>query len=338
MSDHSPGDGGAEDRAGSLDHDHGNRPGARTAETDDSGRSAADAEGSATHNEGDAFDPAAAFSLLGNEIRLEIVTTLHREESPDPVPFSVLRSRLGLTDSGQFNYHLSELSPHFVSKSEDGYELTAAGTRIGRAIAAGMYTDRPEVTPFSIDGDCHNCGTDSLMAAYRDERLQITCDTCDTLVLGILVPPSVVRNRDHASLIDAFDQWSRIQVGHAWEGLCPNCGGTVEWALFEDPPEHLAFDVLPSFRCTVCEMSRSTSFGAIAHKLPAVRSFHERHGDHIDERPYWEVPCIIDTTPTIISEDPWRIQTTCTAGDHACHVVFDEHVDVVHTEIVDRSA
>lgn len=286
--------------------------------------------------ETDRLDSATAFALLGNEIRLEIVTSLHEGRLDGPIPFSELYAELGVDDTGKFNYHLSKLVPHFVSKTEDGYELTAAGNRIARALAAGMYTDSPEFGPVGIDGECYRCGTSALVAAYSDERLRISCDSCDDLILGVTVPPSIVRNRTVEAVIDAFDRWSRIEVEQAWQGLCPNCGGAVTWDLLTDPPEHLGFDVLPSFRCEICGMVRSTSFGALTYRIPEVRSFYRRHELDVTKRPYWEIETIMDTKVTLLSEDPWRIRVTCTAGSEACLVDFDADVRVVRTEVVDR--
>ncbi|MFC7044931.1 hypothetical protein ACFQH6_05385 [Halobacteriaceae archaeon GCM10025711] len=80
-------------------------------------------------------DLAAAFDLLSDETRLHIIQALfeHRREHPDQpaVPFSRLRSRAGVDDAGQFNYHLGRLRDRFVAKTDDGYTLTPAGEAVG---------------------------------------------------------------------------------------------------------------------------------------------------------------------------------------------------------------
>lgn len=71
------------------------------------------------------------FELLGNDIRLRIVRELCTAEPGCAVPFSRLRERVGVRDSGKFNYHLGRLRGPLVEKREDGYALTAAGRAVG---------------------------------------------------------------------------------------------------------------------------------------------------------------------------------------------------------------
>jgi len=111
--------------------------------------------GEHTHDTGDSRNPAAdgqsgdprverrspkqVFSLLGTETRIGILYAL--AESPDEsVPFAVLRDRVGTRDSGQFNSHPGKLADHVVRRTEDGYELTVAGSGIVGALRAGRYT------------------------------------------------------------------------------------------------------------------------------------------------------------------------------------------------------
>lgn len=153
----------------------------------------------------DAMADAAAFALLGDPTRLEIVTALHAA-ADTPVEFSELYDRVDVGDTGRFNYHRDELVPHFVRRTDAGYELTAAGERVARAVAAGTYTDDPVVDARPIDGDCRECGAETLVAGYRDERFRIECRDCGSLLLGVQVPPSVGRGRDPADLPAAVDR------------------------------------------------------------------------------------------------------------------------------------
>ena len=125
----------------------------------------------------ESLDPAEAFSLLGEDRRLEIIVTLD-EATTDRVPFSELQDRVDIEDSGQFNYHLSQLVGHFVSKTDEGYALTAAGERFARAVAAGLYTDSPVLAPFGVGGTCNSCGEAALDASYAEEQFTIACSDC----------------------------------------------------------------------------------------------------------------------------------------------------------------
>jgi hypothetical protein len=90
------------------------------------------------------LSPDDAFATLGNETRLGILQTLGR--AGEDLSFSVLRDRVGVEDSGQFNYHLEQLVGHFVRKTEDGYQLRRAGRRVVEAVLSGAVTDAPTWT------------------------------------------------------------------------------------------------------------------------------------------------------------------------------------------------
>jgi hypothetical protein len=111
---------------------------------------------------GDASDDATsraadALATVANEHRLAILRELAGAE--DPLAFSELRRRVGLSDTGLFNYHLGELCDRFVRQTEGGYELGHAGERV--VLAAGDLD--PEGAATLADGDggggeCPVCG------------------------------------------------------------------------------------------------------------------------------------------------------------------------------------
>lgn len=71
--------------------------------------------------------PDRALSLLSNETRIAILRVLASADE-EVVPFSTLRKRVGVEDSGQFNYHLNRLAGHYIHHTTDGYALCQAGT------------------------------------------------------------------------------------------------------------------------------------------------------------------------------------------------------------------
>lgn len=73
-------------------------------------------------------DVTDALDVLGNEIRMGILREL--AEADGSLTFSELRERVGIRDSGKFNYHLTKLCSYFVRETADGYELGHAGTRV----------------------------------------------------------------------------------------------------------------------------------------------------------------------------------------------------------------
>lgn len=84
--------------------------------------------------------PASIGALLADETRIRILSELYVvrniEAEPDGLRFSTLRRRVGVADSGRFNYHLDQLSDTLVMKTDDKYRLTPTGERLVRALAA----------------------------------------------------------------------------------------------------------------------------------------------------------------------------------------------------------
>jgi DNA-binding transcriptional ArsR family regulator len=105
-------------------------------------------------------DPAEAFDLLGDETRLAILRVLadrQREAPEDPtLPFTELRRRADVDDSGLFNYHLEKLVGRFVRDTGAGYELGYAGRQVVRS----PTVERTEVDAGADADGCPVCGAD----------------------------------------------------------------------------------------------------------------------------------------------------------------------------------
>lgn len=280
-------------------------------------------------------EAADVFSALGNETRLAIVSVLHGETPGLPVQFSTLYDRVDVDDSAQFNYHLKQLVPHFVSRGDEGYELTSAGRRLARAVAAGIYTESPSVDPFDVDGRCYACGEDELRGKYDDEVFSIECDACEESILQVRVPPTLVRDREPEELVDAFERWSRYQVEQARNGICPECGGTIQPKVRDDVDDRIPFEAVAEYTCTVCGRQVVTSFGSIAYRHPDVQGFHERREASLSDRRLWEIgQYVAGEGVEVRSRDPWLIRASFYADGDACHAEIDGALEVVRTEIV----
>ena len=97
-----------------------------------------------------------ALETLANEHRIKILRTL--AETDEPLAFSELRRRVGVADTGRFNYHLTELCGRFVRQTEAGYELGHAGERVVVA-AADLDPDAAASVAGTAAGDeCPVCG------------------------------------------------------------------------------------------------------------------------------------------------------------------------------------
>ncbi|MFB6140256.1 MAG: ArsR family transcriptional regulator [Halosimplex sp.] len=107
-------------------------------------------------------DPADAFAVLGDETRLSILRTL--ADADEPRPFSRLRERAGVRDSGCFSCHLRRLCEYFVRETSGGYELAHAGSRVvsateGRAddVTEGSRASAAETDECPVCGE-NGCG------------------------------------------------------------------------------------------------------------------------------------------------------------------------------------
>ncbi|MFC4450424.1 DUF7347 domain-containing protein [Halorussus aquaticus] len=104
-------------------------------------------------------DVTDALEVLGNEIRVSILREL--ADADGPLSFTELRERVGIRDTGKFNYHLTKLCSYFVRDTEGGYELGHAGSRVvaaadphAAAEASGESTAAEETCPVCGDENC----------------------------------------------------------------------------------------------------------------------------------------------------------------------------------------
>lgn len=116
-----------------------------------------------------------ALDLLSDATRVSILRELGRADGP--IHFAELRRRVGLGDSGTFNHHLSKLVGVFVERTDAGYTLASAGSRLvtaaDTAIAADDSADHgsgpdadTDETPV-VDGDCPVCGDPDCERLYH---------------------------------------------------------------------------------------------------------------------------------------------------------------------------
>ena len=96
-----------------------------------------------------------ALSALSHRTRVAVLRTLADAEGP--LSFTELKSRVGVSDPGRFNYHLNELARHFVRRTDEGYALTYRGRSLVLASTSGVTVEsaEPEDTcPVCGEPDC----------------------------------------------------------------------------------------------------------------------------------------------------------------------------------------
>ncbi len=98
-----------------------------------------------------------ALETLASEHRIAILRALATAD--EPLAFSELRERVGIRDTGRFNYHLSKLRERFVRETDGGYELGHAGERVVLAAADLDADGAAALAEARTDGDeCVVCG------------------------------------------------------------------------------------------------------------------------------------------------------------------------------------
>ncbi|WP_224270481.1 winged helix-turn-helix domain-containing protein [Haloprofundus salinisoli] len=280
--------------------------------------------------------PEQAFSLLADETRLAILREL--SDADDSLSFSELRARVGVRDSGKFNYHLKKLLDSFVRRDEGGYELTLAGTQVVGALLAGTYTASVSLEPIEIDGDCRECGA-SLVAVYEDEHAKIRCCECGTVRMSFTFPPGTIEQYDREELPLAFERWVLSEFAQATRGFCPNCSGRLDASLELNEDGH---DRNRSFRnevaylryrCGRCGNEMLASVDTLATNHSTVVAFLADRGIDLDDVPSWELDQVLDANETeMLSRDPPRVRSTVGVGGESVALVVDDSGEVVDVE------
>jgi hypothetical protein len=280
------------------------------------------------------------FGLVANETRFEILRALWnaRTENPedvsgpeqDPVPFARLRERVGVRDSGRFNYHLDQLVPEFVDHRDEGYVLTYAGSQAIGAAVSGVYTERDAELGTTTLGDCNEPGCSGVLeTAYDSGHVLVECDTCD-LNVTVSIPPIVAETQDVETNPDVLQQFTVTEIQRIVRGFCGLCDGPLEAGVTGSPSAgDTGGRVGITHVCQECGNVSQTTAITLVTGHPAAVSFLYDAGIDYRNIALWKPPQGVELTETVRSEDPLRIAVTVTAGDETLTLVLDEHLDVI---------
>lgn len=277
----------------------------------------------------ESLDPADAFSLLGNEHRIRILEALATIEDA-PVTFSALYDAVDCSDSALFNYHLDQLTGHFVTSTDAGYQLSQPGAKVVRAVLAGSINTRPRGT-IAIDDPCVHCGS-QLNAVYEDGMLSLGCSQCDHGHGEYSFPPGGLNDRTDAEVLQAFDQ--RVKHLHclAKDGVCHECNGRVDTRLERDGDCCLGSQIRAEHTCRQCGYSLCSAIGLGLLDQSPVVAFYDDHGIDLATTPYWQLEwCVSDHPVNVISDDPWEIEVTITLDTDRLTLLLDETLAVLET-------
>lgn len=305
------------------------------------------------------LSPDEAFATLGNETRFATVRAL--ADADGTLSFSALRDRVGMADSGQFNF--DRLVGPFVERADEGYRLAPAGERVAEAVLSGVVTERPDLDGEPIDQRCEYCGG-AVELDWKREGVGLYCTSCDGKFgqkqaavgelasedaergyLGMLpVPPAGVRDRDPDEAYRTAWTWGNLEILSLSSDICPRCGAPVTFTpeVYDD---HDANDGVCAtcenrhrIRTSVaCENCTFDSGGAFAIRLvghTAVLDFLTDHGLNpvAPESPRLVNAVHEDYEEDLLSTDPFRARFAFRADDERLVLTVDDDLTVAAAE------
>jgi hypothetical protein len=275
--------------------------------------------------------PAEAFALIGDETRVAILEALWYIDQ-GPAEFTTLYEMTETDNSAKFNYHLDQLTGHFVRKREDGYELRTAGKSVVRAIVEGSFNAHPDLDPFETSDACTQCGG-QLVATYTDEKLAISCPACSHTHGAYSFPPGGLIGRDTGEILSAFDQRVRHLHCLARDGVCPECSGQMDTHLTRGGDCCLDTNLRAEYTCKQCHHTLCSPIGLVLLDESAVVAFYRDHGLDLSSTPYWRLEwCVSDDYTTVNDTDPWRITVSITHDTDTLRVSLDGDLAVTAVE------
>ncbi|PSP17877.1 hypothetical protein BRC62_04165 [Halobacteriales archaeon QH_10_67_13] len=285
-------------------------------------------------------DPDAVFDLLADETRLSIIREL--ADAHGAVPFAELRQRVGVRDSGRFNYHLDKLVGQFVAKTDAGYELTETGDRIDGALEAGTYTLADSIDPVALEDPCPVCGGEQRLH-YEDKIVRTECDCFAEARFHL--PPSAVGAFDPETFPDVSDRYLKTTFYRITRGFCPYCDGQVRAAAGpilspdEAPNELSATEIERAretpqahFTCTRCDREFGAGLTSVLLFHPAVVSFYYDHGVDVQSEPYWQLKGLATDRERIRGREPFRAAVTYAVNGDRLTAVVDESLEVLEID------
>lgn len=256
----------------------------------------------------------STFGLLANETRLAILRAL--ADAPAGLSFSRLFEATPPEDTGNFNYHLSQLVGSFVQKQGESYELTVAGQTVVGTMVAGTHTSELSAGPIPTEWECLRCdGSFTLECVGTQANLRCTdCGTGST----VSIPPSAVESIPTRDLPATVINWYRSRVQRLRAGFCHRCSSHLDRQLVEgvDPEADSPTPSMVKFDCRRCSASASVSGATLVTFHPVVEGFFRQHGiDTGDQHPTQVWHELDRSSVRTISDDPLEVEVVFTMND-----------------------
>lgn len=306
----------------------------------------------------DGLSPDEAFSALGNDIRLEIIRVLWRanaaheyddgSDAVETMAYSRLKEEVGIDDNGKFNYHLSQLDPHFIRRTDNGYRLSGAGKRIARTVIAVSGTGRVDFSA-ELDVDCPLCGG-TVAATYEDQWLRISCTDCDGLFgdqapTGALFltsfPAAGLTTRDPSQALGVGLYRCALDITYLMYGLCRECAGSISSSVTvcdahdsrEDNPCDTCgtpFPVWADMRCDTCGFAKRLPIEMFATGLVMATGMIDNREMDIHSLSFEQsIDLLQNRVDTDISRDPLQVSITIDTETGPIAVALDGDMNVI---------
>lgn len=296
--------------------------------------------------------PDEAFALLGHETRIAIMQglwdTFESAGRENVLSYSELFDRVDIRDSGNFSYHLEQLTGPFIRRTDDGYELKQTGINVMRAVVEGTVVDDPTFGPRPLELSCPIC-TAPVELAYSDELLTISCTACDGRIpwngesghlFGAPVPPAGIDRRPVEEVFRSAMIYTLYKLATFIDGVCSECSSTVETTLDtcsdHDPGERTRCSTCDRFNlgqvwmaCPTCKLRVFLPVTLVVlNDRDVAAQYHDRGIDH--RFATWEtVVRSYHVREEIRSEEPLRLRLTFPTEDDGFRVTIDENVNVI---------
>ena len=249
----------------------------------------------------------STFSSLANETRLTILDVL--VDASSGLSFSQLYEAVPIDDTGNFNYHLTQLTGSFVRKHDGIYKLTQTGTAIVGALVAGTFDADLSREPVPTNWECLQCDGHFTVKCV-DTRAHLRCDTCGS-GSTISVPPSAVDSTSKDALPTTLIQWYRTRMQHLRAGFCHRCSSQIDRRLVEgvDPEADAPTPSVVRFDCHCCGASASVSGATLVTFHPVVEGFFREHGLETHSQHPTQVWRALDSADVrTVSENPLEVE------------------------------
>jgi hypothetical protein len=306
----------------------------------------------------DGLSPDQAFAILGNEIRLEVIRVLWRADAAheyddgsdiaETMSYSELRTEVDIDDNGKFNYHLSQLAPHFVRRTDDGYRLSSAGKQIARTVIAVSGTDQLDFST-EVEDDCPLCGA-HVEATYEDQWLRIRCTKCDGLFgdqapRGTLFltsyPAAGLTNRTPDQALAAGLYRCALDITYLMYGICRECAGHISSSVMVceahesqggQPCETCGtlFPAWADMRCDTCGFAKRLPVEMFATGLAMATGLIDNQELDIHSPSFEEaVNLLQNSVETTVSKGPLRVSITIKGETSTFTITLDDDMNVL---------